>query len=419
MLAVIAPAGAAAPSLPRREAPPPAAAEEPQPAAEAPVAAAEAPTAARRAPHRSCRRARSGACAWPAAAGRRGGQRQDVHLAGRRADRGRARRRPGRDRRDRSGWPRDEEGHPRVHRVRSGRGAARAVLRRCLREAAAAAAAAAAPAARRSGGARSCAGRPACRRASGPAPTPVAPVTPVAASVGEQEEPMNAMRRGIAEHMRRSLDTSAHVTSAIEVDMSKVVAAREALKKEYQAKHGVNPTYLAFVTKAAIETLDDWPWINGEIRGEKIVTRSFVNVGVAVSLEDGQGPDRPGDPERPGPEPPRDRPRDRRRRRARADEEAHARRRPGRDVHDHEPGRVRDLPRHAGHQPAAGGDPRHVRARQAAVGRPGRARAGRDRDPAADEHHPHVRPPARRRRVRGGFLRDLRARLEGWSDAGA
>ncbi len=100
---------------------------------------------------------------------------------------------------------------------------------------------------------------------------------------------MNAMRRGIAEHMRRSLDTSAHVTSAIEVDMSKVVAARAALKKDYQARHGVNPTYLAFVTKAAIETLEDWPWVNGEIRGEKIVTRSFVNVGIAVSLEEGKG----------------------------------------------------------------------------------------------------------------------------------
>ena len=56
---------------------------------------------------------------------------------------------------------------------------------------------------------------------------------------------MNAMRRGIAEHMRRSLDTSAHVTSAIEVDMSKVVAIREKLKKEYQAAYGVNPTYLS------------------------------------------------------------------------------------------------------------------------------------------------------------------------------
>ena len=126
-----------------------------------------------------------------------------------------------------------------------------------------------------------------------PTPPPTAPVPPtpvaIAPGVGEQEEPMNAMRRGIAEHMRRSLDTSAHVTSAIEVDMSKVVAAREALKKEYQAKHGVNPTYLAFVTKAAIETLEKWPWVNGEIRGEKIVTRSFVNVGIAVSLEEGKG----------------------------------------------------------------------------------------------------------------------------------
>jgi pyruvate dehydrogenase E2 component (dihydrolipoyllysine-residue acetyltransferase) len=106
---------------------------------------------------------------------------------------------------------------------------------------------------------------------------------------GEVEEPMNAMRRGIAEHMRRSLDTSAHVTSAIEVDMSRVVSAREKLKKEYQASYGVNPTYLAFVAKAAVETLKDWPWVNGEIRGEKIVTRSFVNLGIAVSLEDSKG----------------------------------------------------------------------------------------------------------------------------------
>jgi 2-oxoglutarate dehydrogenase E2 component (dihydrolipoamide succinyltransferase) len=132
---------------------------------------------------------------------------------------------------------------------------------------------------------------PAPAAAAPPAPPTPVPPTPVsiAPSVGEQEEPMNAMRRGIAEHMRRSLDTSAHVTSAIEVDMSRVVAAREALKKEYQAKHGVNPTYLAFVTKAAIETLRDWPWVNGEIRGEKIVTRAFVNVGIAVSLEEGKG----------------------------------------------------------------------------------------------------------------------------------
>ena len=121
-----------------------------------------------------------------------------------------------------------------------------------------------------------------------PSPAPAQQV-PVAAGVGESEEPMNAMRRGIAEHMRRSLDTSAHVTSAIEVDMSRVVAARQALKKEYQSRHGVNPTYLAFIAMAAVETLEDWPWVNGEIRGEKIVTRPFVNLGIAVSLEDGKG----------------------------------------------------------------------------------------------------------------------------------
>jgi 2-oxoglutarate dehydrogenase E2 component (dihydrolipoamide succinyltransferase) len=100
---------------------------------------------------------------------------------------------------------------------------------------------------------------------------------------------MTAMRRGIAEHMRRSLDTSAHVTSAIEVDMSKVVAIRGKLKKEYESAYGVNPTYLSFVARAVVETLRDYPWVNGEIRGDKIVTRNYVNLGFAVELADGKG----------------------------------------------------------------------------------------------------------------------------------
>jgi 2-oxoglutarate dehydrogenase E2 component (dihydrolipoamide succinyltransferase) len=112
---------------------------------------------------------------------------------------------------------------------------------------------------------------------------------PAAAQPGEQFEPVNAMRRGIADHMRRSLDTAAHVTSAIEVDMSKVVAIREKLKKEYQASYGVNPTYLAFVARATVETLREYPWINGELRGDQIVTRNFVNLGFAVELADGKG----------------------------------------------------------------------------------------------------------------------------------
>jgi pyruvate dehydrogenase E2 component (dihydrolipoamide acetyltransferase) len=121
------------------------------------------------------------------------------------------------------------------------------------------------------------------------APPPVTAPAPAAAQVGESFEPMTAMRKGIAEHMRRSLDTSAHVTSAIEVDMSKVSAIRAKLKKEYQQSYGVNPTYLIFVARAAAENLREYPWINGEIRGDQIVTRSYVNLGFAVELQDGKG----------------------------------------------------------------------------------------------------------------------------------
>jgi pyruvate/2-oxoglutarate dehydrogenase complex dihydrolipoamide acyltransferase (E2) component len=130
-----------------------------------------------------------------------------------------------------------------------------------------------------------------------PAPVPPTPLPPTQPELppqpelapGEALEPMTAMRRGIAEHMRRSLDTSAHVTSAIEVDMSRVVALRKKLKPEYEKAHGVNVTYLSFIARAAVETLKEYPWINGEIRGESIVTRSNVNLGFAVELADGKG----------------------------------------------------------------------------------------------------------------------------------
>jgi 2-oxoglutarate dehydrogenase E2 component (dihydrolipoamide succinyltransferase) len=129
--------------------------------------------------------------------------------------------------------------------------------------------------------------QPAPPVAAPPAPTQAA--APTEAAADEELEPMNAMRRGIADHMRRSLDTAAHVTSAIEVDMSRVVAIREKLKPEYQKSYGVNPTYLIFVARAVVETLKNYPWINGEIRGEQIVTRKHINLGFAVELADGKG----------------------------------------------------------------------------------------------------------------------------------
>ena len=127
--------------------------------------------------------------------------------------------------------------------------------------------------------------------AQAPAPPPAAPA-PVAGEAelapGEELQPMTAMRRGVMEHMRRSVDTAAHVTSAIEVDMARVVALRAKLKPELAAQK-VNLTYLAFVARATVDTILDYPWINGELRGQSIVTRPFVNLGIAVALDDGKG----------------------------------------------------------------------------------------------------------------------------------
>jgi pyruvate dehydrogenase E2 component (dihydrolipoamide acetyltransferase) len=127
--------------------------------------------------------------------------------------------------------------------------------------------------------------------AAPPTPPPAPAPAPAAAApaAGETVEAMTPMRKGIAEHMRRSLDTSAHVTTIFEIDMSNVVAIRGKLRKEYEERHGVKLTYLAFIARATIDTLAKWPWMNGELRGEQIVVKSYVNLGIAVALEGGKG----------------------------------------------------------------------------------------------------------------------------------
>jgi pyruvate dehydrogenase E2 component (dihydrolipoamide acetyltransferase) len=128
------------------------------------------------------------------------------------------------------------------------------------------------------------------------APAAPTPATPAPQPVGQAEalpgetiESMTPMRRGIAEHMRRSLDTSAHVTTVFEIDMSKVAAIRERLKGPYEESHGVRLTYLAFIARATVEALGNWPWLNGEIRGDRIVSKRSVNLAIAVALEGGKG----------------------------------------------------------------------------------------------------------------------------------
>ncbi len=300
VLATIAPAGSAV-AEPAAEAPPPAA-PEPAPAAAAPATPAE-PVAA---PRAACTTGRTGT-RRSRAGGRR--QREELRLPGRRTDRGRARSRPLVAHGHRHRRPRDEEGHPRLHRVGRGpaagctgarAGPASACAHRGARTTAGRTTGAATRGRRATAGSGCSAGsRTSCPRrsasgscrctSSGSRPGSCSFGGAPAPAPGEVVEPMNAMRRGIAEHMRRSLDTSAHVTSAIEVDMSRVVALRKKLKPEYESTHGVNVTYLAFIARAVVETLKDYPWINGEIRGESIVTRPYVNLGFAVELTDGKG----------------------------------------------------------------------------------------------------------------------------------
>ena len=74
--------------------------------------------------------------------------------------------------------------------------------------------------------------------------------------------------------MRHSLDTAAHVTTVIEVDMTGVVNLRKKWKPEYQKRHGVNLTYIPFIARATIDAIGSWPWVNAEVQGETASSRS-------------------------------------------------------------------------------------------------------------------------------------------------
>jgi pyruvate/2-oxoglutarate dehydrogenase complex dihydrolipoamide acyltransferase (E2) component len=106
-------------------------------------------------------------------------------------------------------------------------------------------------------------------------PEPVPTAAPVAAGDGGQ---LSRMRRQIGEHMKRSLDTAAHCTTWIEVDMSRVEAARA----------GIGVTALAFVARACIDALREHPALNAWLEAERYTRHHDVNLGIAVSLgEDG------------------------------------------------------------------------------------------------------------------------------------
>ena len=100
--------------------------------------------------------------------------------------------------------------------------------------------------------------------------------------------PLRGVRRATAKHMRESLDKAAHVTHCDEADATKLVALREAMKAEAEAK-GIKLTYLPFIVKAVVEALRLHPTFNAMLDEEEqeIVVKKYYNIGIAVDVPDG------------------------------------------------------------------------------------------------------------------------------------
>jgi 2-oxoglutarate dehydrogenase complex dihydrolipoamide succinyltransferase (E2) component len=101
-----------------------------------------------------------------------------------------------------------------------------------------------------------------------------------------RRERMSPMREQIARHMLGSRRSSAHCTTIVEVDFSRVARRRQELR-EAMTRRGVNLTYLAFVAREAVAALERQPVLNASIEGEEIVYHDQVNLGIAVALEGG------------------------------------------------------------------------------------------------------------------------------------
>ncbi|MCO6512606.1 MAG: 2-oxoglutarate dehydrogenase, E2 component, dihydrolipoamide succinyltransferase [Aridibacter famidurans] len=115
------------------------------------------------------------------------------------------------------------------------------------------------------------------------AEAPAAP-RPVAASE-DRIEAMSVMRKKIAEHMTFSKQTSAHVTSVYEFDMTNVVKFRDRHKREFQERYGTKLTFMPFIFEATTAALRKFPVVNSQIAGDQIVYKGDVNLGMAVALE--------------------------------------------------------------------------------------------------------------------------------------
>ncbi|HZP43532.1 MAG TPA: 2-oxoglutarate dehydrogenase complex dihydrolipoyllysine-residue succinyltransferase [Candidatus Binatia bacterium] len=121
-----------------------------------------------------------------------------------------------------------------------------------------------------------------------PAPRPQA-AAPRASVAGDGEEPvpMSRLRRRIAERLVQAQRTAAILTTFNEIDMSAVIDLRARHRERFQRAHDVSLGFMSFFAHACIAALREFPAINAEIRGDDIVYKHFVHLGIAVGTERG------------------------------------------------------------------------------------------------------------------------------------
>ena len=135
---------------------------------------------------------------------------------------------------------------------------------------------------------------PAASPASVSVPTPVAAPSapskqaPAAANIpGVEVKEMDRVRRIIADHMVMSKKVSPHVTNVVEVDVTRLVRWREKNKDAFFHREGVKLTYMPVITEAVAKALAAYPQVNVSVDGYNILFKKHINIGIAVSLNDG------------------------------------------------------------------------------------------------------------------------------------
>ncbi len=102
---------------------------------------------------------------------------------------------------------------------------------------------------------------------------------------GDVVEPMSVMRQRISEHMVASKHTSAHVTSFMEIDFTRVARLRAKHRTAFEASSGQKLTYMPFIIKSVVDALKAFPVVNSSVAGSSVIYRKQYNIGVAVALD--------------------------------------------------------------------------------------------------------------------------------------